>query len=360
MYLSCLPVRLTSFPYRGARLRREYRDWLIRQGYDHGTVNAQLYRVARVEEHHGDLDEHYARDGLRGLTEQLTYSTEDQRRGRPNPSRIPFVGNIRNNLASYRAAVRWYGRFRDGGDAVQPGESPNCPPDTQPPPTPARASRRPSSSLPLEPRTGARTLIDFQLNGRAALEAIVASSQYRTIAQAVASLTLFSHPQTVRQTDGKALFRCIRNPRRVGQIDEHEGRRVLLDDNRSPTSAFLWANGLTGRGPDTQFNHIYAASLDADAYTALPNICMTPAFIAKLTDTSEEVRRLLKYRVYQLYGWTPAGHPPPDKPDEYEVLEWAAPLPPVADVRGAVERAMASKPKDRTVMAARELGWLFG
>ncbi len=86
---------------------------------------------------------------------------------------------------------------------------------------------------------------------------------------------------------------------------------------------------------------------------------MTPAFIAKLTDTSDEVRRLLKYRCYQLYEWVPQGHVPPPRPPEYEVLEWAAPLPPVEDVRAALETAMASKTKDRTVMAAREIGWLF-
>ena len=99
---------------------------------------------------------------------------------------------------------------------------------------------------------------------------------------------------------------------------------MLLDDNKSPTDAFLWANGLSRRGPDTQFNHIYAASLDAEAYTALPNICMTPAFIAKLTDTSEDVRSLLRYRSYQLYEWTPAGQEPPERPEDYEALEWAA------------------------------------
>ena len=220
--------------------------------------------------------------------------------------------------------------------------------------------RRTAAKPVLAIRTGARTLVDFNLNGRTALEAIVAASQYRTIAQAVASLTLFTHPNTVRQTGGKALFPAIRDPKRVGQTAEHEGRRVLLDDNKSPTDAFLWANGLTRRGPDTQFNHVYAVSLDADAYTALPNICMTPAFIAKLTDTSEEVGRLLKYRSYQLYEWVPKGHTPPERPPEYEVLEWAAPLPPVEDVRSAFVAAMASKPKDRTVLAARQLGWLFG
>lgn len=44
------------------------------------------------------------------------------------------------------------------------------------------------------------------------------------------------------------------------------------------------------------------------------------------------------------------------RPEEYEALEWAAPLPPVEDVRAAIAAAMAMKPKDRTVLAARQLG----
>jgi hypothetical protein len=213
----------------------------------------------------------------------------------------------------------------------------------------------------IDPSQGAKTLVDFRLDGRVALEAIISSSQYRTMAQAVASLTLFTHPETVRQTEGKALFAAIRNPKRVGDIVEHEGGQVLLDDNKSPTDAFLWANGLSRRGPDTQFNHLYAASLDVDAYTALPNICMTPAFIAKMTDTNREIQHLLQYHCYQLYdGWTPHGKTPPSKPDNYAILEWAAPLDPVSDVKATILRAMATKPKSRTVLAAKQIGWLFG
>jgi hypothetical protein len=32
----------------------------------------------------------------------LTYSANDKRLNRPNPSKIPFDGDIRNNLAAYR------------------------------------------------------------------------------------------------------------------------------------------------------------------------------------------------------------------------------------------------------------------
>lgn len=71
-------------------MRPDYRDWLEQQRYQSATVSAQLHRARRVEEFYGDLDEHYSRDHMEGLIEALKYSTEDQRRNRPNPSKIPF------------------------------------------------------------------------------------------------------------------------------------------------------------------------------------------------------------------------------------------------------------------------------
>ena len=34
-----------------------YRDWLIAQNYQEGTITAQMHRALRVQEHYGDLDE---------------------------------------------------------------------------------------------------------------------------------------------------------------------------------------------------------------------------------------------------------------------------------------------------------------
>lgn len=337
-------------------MRKGYPDWLRAQGYGEGTITAQSHRVSRVETHHGDLDAAYDGDRCRALIQTLTYSTEDSRHGRPNPSLIPFVGDIRNNLASYKSSVLWYVRFRDmeTSDGMHEAAEPSLATLARTP----RSRERPE--VRTKPPSTARTLIDFDLDGRAAFEALIEASRYGAIAQAVASLALFSHPATVRQTDGKAIFHTIRDQRHVGERGQIDGRSVLLDDNKSPTDAFLWANGLARRGRDVQFNHVYAASRDPDSYTSLANICMTPAFIAKLTDTSASVRALLRFRSYQLYGWTPKNVDPPARPEEYESLEWAAPLPAVSDIRAVIERAMATKPKDRTVVAAAEMGWLFG
>lgn len=104
-------------------MRADYRQWLVRQKYDPGTVTAQMHRAGRVEKHYGDLDAHYATDRLEAVVASLTYTTEDKRRARPNPSKIPFDGDIRNNLASYKNAIERYRRFRDNGGEMLGDES---------------------------------------------------------------------------------------------------------------------------------------------------------------------------------------------------------------------------------------------
>lgn len=103
-------------------MRQNYESWLIGQQYDPGTITAQMHRAGRVEKHYGDLDELYANDGLRSLVAALHYSAEDERRARPNPSKLPINGNIRNNLASYKNAIERYRRFRAGGGSPMQDE----------------------------------------------------------------------------------------------------------------------------------------------------------------------------------------------------------------------------------------------
>lgn len=204
-----------------------------------------------------------------------------------------------------------------------------------------------------------KTLLDYELNGYTALEEMIRASPYKSLEQAIASLTLFSHPETVRQTGCRALFPTIRNAARRGQRVEGSDRGLAYDDNKSPTDAFLWCNGLTRKVKDVQFNHVYLNSQDPDQYTCLANLCVTPAFLAKLTDTNDGIRILLRYRVYELYGWVPVGQAPPPLPVAYKELHWASPLPPVSDVAGSVRAIMERKGLDRTARVAQKLGWLF-
>ncbi len=94
-------------------MKPSYRQWLEQQKYDAGTINTQIARCKRVQEYYGDLDEGYADDHLASLIETLRYTKADQRNNRLNPSKIPIDGDIHNNLASYRASVQLYRRFRE-------------------------------------------------------------------------------------------------------------------------------------------------------------------------------------------------------------------------------------------------------
>lgn len=216
---------------------------------------------------------------------------------------------------------------------------------------------------PAMPVTGARAVLkEFQFDGTAALEHALAHSPYGSLENAVASLSLFTHPDTVRQTGARALFRIIRG-RVEGRgtiVDHADGNRVLLDDNTGPTDAFIWANGLSrGEFGDLQFCHVWQASSDPEAYTNLANLCLLPAFLAKLSDTHPRITKLLRWRAESLYGWRPAGEPPTEEPESAGRLDWAEPLPAVGDLEAVVRSEMRTKRKSRTAISAREIGWVF-
>ncbi len=106
-------------------LKAQYLRWLEQRQYQASTIGAQVHRADRVEQYHGDLDQHYERDHMAELIRDLSYSKQDARLNRPNPSKIPIDGNLYNNLASYRDAVKRYQKFRGEHDRM--GET--CSPD---------------------------------------------------------------------------------------------------------------------------------------------------------------------------------------------------------------------------------------
>lgn len=192
--------------------------------------------------------------------------------------------------------------------------------------------------------------------------AVLERAGYRTVLEAVAEHTVFLHPATVAQTDGEALFPVARTSdmARRGCIIERPGGRVMLDDNTSPTDAFKWA-AQQARGPDLQFNHLYKGAYESGIYTALWNICVTPAFLAKLTYVKRHasVIAALKRRSFDLYGYLPDGELEPDPPDGYDGLEWRGCPPPVPDLETVLRRHLNRAPRSRPARACREIGWFF-
>lgn len=92
----------------------EFRSWLVAQGHQPQTVTSQVNRAKRIDQAYGDLDVHFAKDGLAELTRSLEYSSADKRAGKPNPAAFAIDGDLYTNLASYRQTLGHYARFSGG------------------------------------------------------------------------------------------------------------------------------------------------------------------------------------------------------------------------------------------------------
>jgi hypothetical protein len=109
----------------GAFMRKDYRGWLETQEYSANTISTQCSHALRIEQAYGDLDELHEKDRLEGVLSTLRYTSDDARRGAPNPSKIQIGGDLYKSLASFRTAVGLYQRFKDhqGSDILQISES---------------------------------------------------------------------------------------------------------------------------------------------------------------------------------------------------------------------------------------------
>jgi hypothetical protein len=211
-----------------------------------------------------------------------------------------------------------------------------------------------------------RSLIEYNFDGRIALIEIIRESSYKTVEQAVASLTLFSHPETVIQSGNRNVFPIIRasqykNEKRGEYSEIADFGKVMLDDNKGPTDTLIWANRISRNNYcDVQFCHIWDNSYDVSLYSNLANICIMPAFLAKLSDTDQNIKSLLRYRAFEIYqGFKSIVDIDPQKPRIYDELNWAGFMPPVKNLEQSFREAMKTKPKDRTTQCAKEIGWLF-
>jgi hypothetical protein len=89
----------------------DFPDWLNNR-YPESTRNSRVSNVNKIEEYYGNLDEHFAKGTYQQeVINTLEYSTKDEQANKPNPSKILFKGNIRNNLNMYKNAARLYQNF---------------------------------------------------------------------------------------------------------------------------------------------------------------------------------------------------------------------------------------------------------
>lgn len=95
----------------------EFREWMSNLGTMQvrpiGDAVSRCRRVVRSL--NIDLDEEYAKDRCISLLKVLDYTTEDARNGLPADPRFGFEpgANIKNGMASLRAAVNKYIEFCD-------------------------------------------------------------------------------------------------------------------------------------------------------------------------------------------------------------------------------------------------------
>lgn len=193
------------------------------------------------------------------------------------------------------------------------------------------------------------------MDGNRILTDLLEKSEFKSKGQAFASLTYFTHPDTIRFLNNKNIFKITRGPSKRGQITDD----FMYDDNHCVHDIFCWANRIDRRKfVDVQYNHIYSAPNDISKYTCLSNIVLTPAFLAKMTDTDKKIKELLKYRAFQIYNYNP-DRTTFTKPDNYDDLKWRDFLPKQENVFEVFESKLKSNKKNRVIISTKHFGWVF-
>jgi 5-methylcytosine-specific restriction enzyme B len=101
-------------------MKADYESWL-RANFEAATVTTQMSQARRLEKAYGDLDDHFDRDQFANILADLRYTTADRAAGKPSPTeRVKIDGeNLYGGLSHLRGALRYYGRFRSAGEAVE-------------------------------------------------------------------------------------------------------------------------------------------------------------------------------------------------------------------------------------------------
>ncbi len=138
------PIASADLEFTRRRMRTDQFEAWLRDDYDESVVRTRLSNCKRVEDFEGDLDEHYADDGMAELEIRLTYSTDDERQGRPALHSIPINGNLRTGTAPLKSAVcGLYKRFCEAWPrgTPKPAPLPDGPLSPAPGPKPKRKPR---------------------------------------------------------------------------------------------------------------------------------------------------------------------------------------------------------------------------
>lgn len=91
----------------------EFKIWLIEsKNYKKNVAQSRASNCQTVQNHHGDLDNHFKKDKGQELLELLSYSTEDESENRPVKHNVKINGNLRTGSATLKQAVKLYMNFK--------------------------------------------------------------------------------------------------------------------------------------------------------------------------------------------------------------------------------------------------------
>lgn len=105
-----------------------------------------------------------------------------------------------------------------------------------------------------------------------------------------------------------------------------DGNGIWHDDNTRANYAIKKAIN-EGLGLECKFQgyescHVWDFPGDTRYYTSIMNLVLIPRAIAGMSDHSDYVKEVLRYRVYELFGFVPGNTPVPSKPKNYDKLVW--------------------------------------
>lgn len=92
-------------------MRNDYSAWLAAQGYVGNTISTQESHIRQIERCYGDLELLIKDGGLDQIVGEMTYTMDDERAGRPNPSKVDFNGRVYTRLQSLKGGVKRYASF---------------------------------------------------------------------------------------------------------------------------------------------------------------------------------------------------------------------------------------------------------
>jgi hypothetical protein len=282
-----------------------FKTWLESR-YRPNVVASRMSNCKRVEEHYEDLDLLYDTHRMTTLLSCLEYSTDDERHGRPNPSKIPIQGILRTGLAALRHAVCLYIKFRKG-------EAPR----------PCQMIRQivPSDNAGSAVLDGDDLLLKVTAELGVDLPRLIAKSAI-WVDPAVFHARRMQHAHAAWFPD------CRRG--KNGEPKRGVANGVRFDDNTMANLAIKVAV-FGSRDLCTRLHvcHVWPETCyDVRYHTSLANLVLLPAPLAGLSDHHRSVAECIRYRSYQLFGWHPEEACPPMKPGGYPAAsDWAPFLP---------------------------------